>query len=184
MRTFYLLRHAQPMPPNGEDPDTALSERGVADARSLIEPLRALGISRIVSSPLRRAQQTVEPFAACAGIPVETDPRLREREMPLADSPEEHRERVRRSFDDIDYAPPGGESFRQTTDRALVCVRQYSAETASGLLLVGHGQCLTLILRALDRRVDFDFWVALPTPAIVEVTVRDIAGDGTFRLLK
>ena len=181
MTTLYLLRHARPSPPNEKDPDTPLSAQGIADAKALIKPLRSLNISRIVSSPLRRALQTVEPFAAWAGIPVETDPRLRERVMPLAMSPEDHIERVRISFDNLEYAAPDGESFGQTADRALMCLQQYATETTSGLLLVGHGQCLTLILRSFDLRADFDFWIALPTPAIIEVTVRDLAGDGTFR---
>jgi 2,3-bisphosphoglycerate-dependent phosphoglycerate mutase len=182
MAVLHLLRHARPSPPREKEPDTPLSEQGIADAKALIEPLRSLNVSRIVSSPLRRALQTVEPFAKQTGLPVETDPRLREREMPLAKSPEEHIERVRVSFDDSDYAPPGGESFRQTADRALMCLQRYATETPSGLLLVGHGLCLTLIHRSLDLSADFDFWVALPTPAIVELTVRDLAGDGTLRL--
>ena len=34
--------------------------------------------------------QTVQPFAVDAGIEIETDTRLREREMPLAESPQAH----------------------------------------------------------------------------------------------
>ncbi len=146
MLMVHLLRHAKPSPPAERDADTPLSEQGLADSAALVARLGTLGISRIVSSPYRRALETVRPFASHAGIPIETDPCLCERYMPTADGPEQHIERVRLSFGDAEYAPPGGETFREVAERASACLRQRVAETLTGLLLVRHGQCLTLML--------------------------------------
>ena len=38
------------------------------------------------------------------------------------------------------------------------------------------------ILRHVDPRADFDFWAALPTPAIVELTLDESCERGSFRL--
>jgi 2,3-bisphosphoglycerate-dependent phosphoglycerate mutase len=127
--------------------------------------------------------ETVQPYAEVAGIAVETDVRLRERDMPAAESREDHIAKVRRSFDDPDFSEPEGESFRDTSNRALLCLRQLVRETPSGLLLVGHGQCMTLLLRHVDARADFDFWAALPTPAIIEFNVDADCQQGSFREL-
>ena len=182
MITLHLLRHAKPSPPQGTM-DVALSETGRADATAIVPVLRSLGVRRIVSSPYRRAIETARPFAETAGIELETDARLREREMPLADGPDEHIQRVRASFDDSDFAPDGGESFNEAAARALGCLRQLVKETPSGLLLVGHGQCLTVVLRIVDKKVGFEFWKSLPTPAIIELTIDERGEHGSFRLL-
>lgn len=187
MKTVHLLRHARPLPPDGTT-DVSLSEAGRSNAVAIVPILGSLGIRRIISSPYKRALETVQPFAAgiCneIGAELQIDARLRERDMPLAESPEHHIEQVRISFGDADFAPEGGESFRQTSARALSCLRGLLKETPAGLLLVGHGQCLTLILRSVDERAGFEFWKSLPTPAIVELKIDEEAESGSFRLLE
>ena len=183
MIKLHLLRHARPAPPLVQTADVPLAESGLAQAKAIVPILASLGIQRIVSSPYRRALETVQPYAIHAGIEIEIDARLREREMPFAESPHAHIERVRSSFADAAYAPEGGETFRETTARALMCLRQVAKETRSGLLLVGHGQCLTLILRTASGKADFAFWQSLPTPAIIELTLDASAEPSTFQLL-
>lgn len=58
--------------------DIPLNENGRAQARALAPYVRGLGITRIVSSDLARARETAELACAGLGIPIETDPRLRE----------------------------------------------------------------------------------------------------------
>lgn len=183
MTTLHLLRHAQPLPPTQPTSDVALSKAGTADARAIEPILQSLNIQRIVSSPYRRAKETVQPFAVEAGIRVETDVRLRERDMPLAENPKTHVEHVRLSFADADYRPGSGETFRETTVRAMECVQQLLEETPSGLLLVGHGQCLTLVLSAMNKKANFDFWRSLPMPAIVELTFDEGVVRGAYHLV-
>jgi len=181
--TLHLLRHAQTTPPTGTT-DVPLSTQGRDDAKALVPVLQSLQITRIVSSPCLRAIETIQPFLSESNIKIETDVRLREREMPFAKSPQEHIKRVQMSFQNQDFAPEGGESFLEASARALACLKALTQEGRSGLLLVGHGQCLTLILRAFDRSADFDFWSALPTPALVELNVHEGQLQGDFRRLE
>jgi broad specificity phosphatase PhoE len=80
-----LIRHALPLrtePGQGSDPD--LSGEGVEQADRLHHALKRFPISRVVSSPQRRAVQTGRPVAAALGLDVEIDARLAEYDRDLA----------------------------------------------------------------------------------------------------
>jgi probable phosphoglycerate mutase len=87
-----LVRHALPLrsePGQGSDPD--LSEEGLAQIARLPEALARFPISRVISSPQRRAIRTAQPVAVACELPVEVDDRFAEydRDLP-AYIPVEH----------------------------------------------------------------------------------------------
>jgi broad specificity phosphatase PhoE len=51
---------------SGQEPEAPLTDAGHHQARELTQLLMGFGIMRIVSSPYRRAVQSVEPFARTA----------------------------------------------------------------------------------------------------------------------
>lgn len=80
-----IIRHALPLrsePGQGSDPD--LSEDGIEQAKRLPEALARFPISRLVSSPQRRAIQTARPVADALGLPIDVDDRLAEYDRDLA----------------------------------------------------------------------------------------------------
>lgn len=80
-----LIRHALPLrsqPGEGSDPD--LSEEGIAQAMRLPDALKRFPITRLVSSPQKRAIQTGQPVADALGLPIEIDDRLAEYDRDLA----------------------------------------------------------------------------------------------------
>ncbi len=80
-----LIRHALPHrsePGEGSDPD--LSEVGIEQAKRLPDALARFPITRLVSSPQRRAVQTAEPVAAARGLTIDIDERLAEYDRDLA----------------------------------------------------------------------------------------------------
>lgn len=80
-----LVRHALPLrSEHGEGSDPDLSETGFEQVARLPEALARFPISRVVSSPQRRAVQTAEPVAAAGELTIEIDDRLAEydRELP------------------------------------------------------------------------------------------------------
>jgi broad specificity phosphatase PhoE len=80
-----LIRHALPHrsePGEGSDPD--LSADGVEQANRLPDALARFPITRLVSSPQRRAVQTAEPVAAARGLTLDIDERLAEYDRDLA----------------------------------------------------------------------------------------------------
>jgi broad specificity phosphatase PhoE len=81
-----LVRHALPLrsePGQGSDPD--LSDEGRAQTARLPEALARFPISRVVSSPQRRAVQTAEPVADARELTLEIDDRFAEydRDLPV-----------------------------------------------------------------------------------------------------
>ena len=81
MRTVvHLLRHGEVFNPTkilyGRLPGFRLSELGVQMAKAAADSVAGHDITRLVSSPLERAQQTAEPFVERFGLPVVVDDRL------------------------------------------------------------------------------------------------------------
>jgi broad specificity phosphatase PhoE len=78
--TVHVLRHGEVFNPTkilyGRLPGFRLSELGVQMAKAAADSLAEHDVTRVVSSPLERARQTAEPFAAQFGLPIEVDERL------------------------------------------------------------------------------------------------------------
>ena len=80
-----LVRHALPLRSEagqGSDPD--LSPEGIEQAKRLPDALSRFPITRVVSSPQRRAIQTGQPVADALGLSIDIDERLAEYDRDLA----------------------------------------------------------------------------------------------------
>jgi broad specificity phosphatase PhoE len=79
-----LIRHALPLRTEaGEGSDPDLSNEGVEQAERLPQALKRFPITRVISSPQRRAVQTGQPVADSLGLAVEIDARLAEYDRDL-----------------------------------------------------------------------------------------------------
>jgi broad specificity phosphatase PhoE len=79
-----LVRHALPLrsePGKGSDPD--LSADGIEQAKRLPDALARFPITRLISSPQRRAVQTAQPVADALGLGIDIDDRLAEYDRDL-----------------------------------------------------------------------------------------------------
>lgn len=80
-----LIRHALPLRSEyGQGSDPELSETGLQQAERLPEALARYQITRLVSSPQRRAVQTAVPLSIERLLPVGIDERLAEYDRELA----------------------------------------------------------------------------------------------------
>lgn len=80
-----LIRHALPLRSEpGEGSDPHLSEDGIEQAKRLPDALARFPITRLVSSPQRRARQTAQPVADALGLTVDVESRLAEYDVDLA----------------------------------------------------------------------------------------------------
>ncbi|MFV0286467.1 MAG: histidine phosphatase family protein [Demequina sp.] len=82
MPVVHLLRHGHVHNPDkvlyGRLPEFRLSDAGQAMARAVADDLtaRSVPVTRVVASPLLRAQQTAQPIADAYGLEIATDERL------------------------------------------------------------------------------------------------------------
>jgi probable phosphoglycerate mutase len=74
-----LVRHALPLrSEHGQGSDPELSDAGVQQANRLPDALARYPVTRVLSSPQRRAIQTAEPVAEARGLTIDVDDRLAE----------------------------------------------------------------------------------------------------------
>jgi 2,3-bisphosphoglycerate-dependent phosphoglycerate mutase len=164
VQTVYLVRHCRA---TGQAPDAPLTEEGLVQAERLADFLVPLAPDRIVSSPFRRAIQSVEPLAARLGLAIETDDRLRERALGTA--PGDWEEHLRRSFDEVDRVLEGGESTRDAAARGAAAIADVLASAAAATVVACHGNLSTLILRHFDGRAGVEEWRAMTNPDVFRI---------------
>ncbi|WP_225767129.1 histidine phosphatase family protein [Inquilinus sp. Marseille-Q2685] len=162
---LYLIRHCRAA---GQEPEAPLTAEGRDQALRLRDRLAGLPIVRIVSSPFRRAGDSVAPLAERLGLTVRIDDRLAERVL-AGEPAEDWRDRLRRSFADPALAWPGGESGAAATRRGLAALADAAAGADGPAAVVSHGNLLALLLHSLDGRDGFAAWAALSNPDVFHI---------------
>jgi 2,3-bisphosphoglycerate-dependent phosphoglycerate mutase len=155
-----LVRHCAS---SGQEPGAPLTDEGLRQAERLADALAAEPVDHVVSSPYRRALDTVAPLAARRGLTIAIDPRLAERRM-SAEPIAHWRDMVRRSFDEPELRAPGGESARETLDRGRAALAAVLASGRRLPVVVSHGQLLALLLNELQPGFGYAGWASLRNP--------------------
>lgn len=83
MVDIYLIRHGEAAAAWGEDPDPGLSPKGRKQALAVRDELECYANLKLISSPLRRAQETAQPLATVLRTSVELDEDFREIPSPV-----------------------------------------------------------------------------------------------------
>lgn len=161
-KKIYMIRHASAA---GQSEEAMLTEQGWAQAVLLRDFLNDVKIDRIISSPFKRALQTIEPYAAQFNMRVEVDQRLSERILSTADLPD-WMEKLKASFDDLDLAFEGGESSRTAMNRAAAVIEDIVKSDAKTAMVVTHGNLLSLLLKYYNDEYGFYEWKKLSNPDV------------------
>jgi probable phosphoglycerate mutase len=134
--------------------DVALNQRGEAQAAAAADRLATAGIDAIVSSPLRRTQQTAAAVAAVLGLEVEIEDGFAETDFgewegsTFGEISKQSPEELRAWLDDPRTAPPGGESMAATMKRvAAARSRVLAAHPGETVLVVSHVTPIKSMLR-------------------------------------
>ncbi|WP_294748929.1 histidine phosphatase family protein [uncultured Exiguobacterium sp.] len=168
MSTIYLVRHCET---TGQAPEAPLTPRGEEQAQRLCTQLLKLTITHLLSSPYRRALDSIQPLATALKLPVVQEEDLKERRLsavPLDD----WQDYLRRTFIDPDYTCPGGESSRIATERITRVVEE-ALQQHDGAILVTHGNLLSLYLHSIDPTFGFEESLQLKNPDLFKVTQVD-----------
>ncbi len=176
----------------GGHTDTPLSPRGRKQAQATAKALASEKFAAIYSSDLPRAIETASPLAKLVGVPLETTDALRERSVGVMEGltfeeaaeqhPEQYQALLRRDFE---HVLAGGESYRQTLDRASRQLDEAIEQHKGGrIALFAHtGTICILILHlmgALDAPDLKPVWIATANCGIARFDLRD---DGFVRVL-
>ena len=156
-----------------------LSELGLEQAQALGAWLREWPIDRIVSSPYRRAVDTIAPFAAASALEISLDGRLRERDTPFLPADADHVAAVEACFADHSLRLEGSETGFEAQQRGWQAIEGMLRSAHTLPVLVSHGQLLSFTLARVDGTTGRDRWRTMTTP---DVFLLDSDGRGTYRV--
>jgi probable phosphoglycerate mutase len=191
-----LIRHGQSQGNAegrfGGHTDTPLSARGRKQAEATARALASEKFNAIYCSDLPRAIETANLLAKLTGVPLETTDTLRERSVGVMEGltfeeaaerfPEQYAALLRRDFEHVLL---GGESYRQTLDRAARKLDEAIEKHNGGRIAVfthtGVICILTLhLMGALDAPELKPVWIATSNCGIARF---DLRNDGFVRVL-
>ncbi|SDP35637.1 probable phosphoglycerate mutase [Nakamurella panacisegetis] len=167
MSTVILLRHGRSTANvagvlAGRTPGVLLDDVGREQAAAVAERLRGLTLDALVSSPMDRCRQTLEPLAALTGLEVRIEARLAEVDYgdwtgrTLGDLSGEELWRTVQTHPSAAVFP-GGEGLAAVGVRAVAAIRELVAELGPDavILVCSHGDVIKAVLAdALGLHLD------------------------------
>ena len=155
MTTVYFIRHAQPNYENHDDFSRELSPKGLQDRLLVTDFLMNKRIDAVLSSPFKRAVDTVRDFAEKVGLPIETIDDFRERRV---DSGwiEDFDAFSRMQWADFTYKRSDGESLAEVQQRNIRALEWVLEQYAGQNIVIGsHGTALSTIINHYDPSFDY-----------------------------
>lgn len=169
MTTIYLVRHAH----SHYTPDEInrpLSEKGLMDAEAVTECLKTKGITAVLSSPYKRAVQTVEGTAAYIEKEIKIVEDFKERIL-TAELAEDFNKAIKKVWEDPSFSWWGGESNIVAQERGVKAIKEVLKKYRGQNIVIGtHGNIMVLILNVFDQQYDFAFWNQLAMPDIYQLS--------------
>ncbi|MDA1884307.1 histidine phosphatase family protein [Bacillus cereus group sp. BY105LC] len=169
MTTIYFVRHAHSTYTK-EERERPLSEKGHLDAENVTHLLKDKHIDVVISSPYKRAIQTVQGIANTYHVSIEIEEDLRERLIssePVAD----FNDAIENVWEDWSFAYEGGESNDVAQRRAVICMQNILKKYEDKNIVIGtHGNIMVLLMNYFDSKYDFQFWKTLHMPDVYKLT--------------
>ncbi len=164
MPTVHLVRHGHVHNPDavlyGRLPNFHLSDTGrqMADAVSEYLVETGLPVSRVIASPLQRAQETAAPIADAFGLPIDTEPRIIEagnvyegEKLPSGIKDFLHPRNWWRLRNP--WKPSWGEPFTEQADRMWGAIGEAALATPDGdTVMVSHQLPIWVARLSFERR--------------------------------
>ncbi|MEY2301636.1 histidine phosphatase family protein [Bacillus tropicus] len=169
MTTIYFVRHAHSTYTK-EERERPLSEKGHLDAENVTNLLKDRHIDVVISSPYKRAIQTVQGIANTYDVSIQIEEDLRERLL-SSESVTDFNDAVQKVWEDWDFAHEGGESNDVAQRRAVICMQNILKKYEDKNIVIGtHGNIMVLLMNYFDSKYDFQFWKTLHMPDVYKLT--------------
>ncbi|MCQ6529639.1 MULTISPECIES: histidine phosphatase family protein [Bacillus] len=169
MTTIYFVRHAHSTYTK-EERERPLSDKGHIDADNVIHLLKEEHIDVVISSPYKRAIQTVQGIANTYNLSIQLEEDLRERLLskePVTD----FNDAIQKVWEDWTFAYEGGESNDVAQRRAVICMQSILKKYKGKNIVIGtHGNIMVLLMNYFDSKYGFQFWKTLHMPDVYKLT--------------
>lgn len=135
--------------------------------------MKTVNIDAVISSPYKRAVQTVEGVAKTLGKEIEMINDFRERTLssvPVVD----FQTAITQVWENPQFALDGGESNAVAQERGVNITYQILEKYKGKNVVIGtHGNIMVLIMNYFNEKYDFTFWQNLDMPDIYKCTFKD-----------
>ncbi len=156
MTTVYFVRHAEPNYNNHDDELRELTEKGLEDRKLVTEYLSDKSIDVVLSSPYRRAVDTVMDFANRYNIEIERIDGFRERKVD-SEWIEDFIGFCKRQWADFNYKYTDGETLAEVQKRNILALKQVLEQFNNKNIVIGsHGTALSTIINYYDPTYGFE----------------------------
>ena len=175
MTKVYFVRHAEPNYNNRDDMSRELSAKGMADRELVTRFLSDKHIDNVLSSPYKRAVDTVTHFADSKGLNIEIIDDFRERKV---DSVwiEDFVSFSKAQWRDFNYKLSDGESLNDVQSRNISALNSVLEKYKGKNIAIGsHGTALSTIINYYDKSFGYEDFERIRTvmPWIVEFTFQN-----------
>ena len=175
MTTIYFIRHAEPDYTNLSDMDRPLTQKGRNDCKLVTSYLRDKNIDLVISSPFKRAVETIQPFADSYNHKIMIVEGFRERKIDNRWI-EDFNYFSRMQWEDFDYKLTDGESLREIQERNIKALTDILREYKDKAVVIGsHGTALSTVIHYYDQSIGFAEFQQIQNlmPWIVKFTFED-----------
>ena len=175
MTTIYFVRHAEPNYNNHDDMSRELTNKGLKDRGLVTDFLADKQIDVVLSSPYKRAIDTVSEFAELKDLRITIIDEFKERRV---DSGwiEDFNSFSMKQWEDFSYKLSDGECLEEVLKRNISALSRVLEKYRNKNIVVGsHGTALSTIINYYDKTFgysDFDN-IRYLMPWIVEFTFED-----------
>jgi Fructose-2,6-bisphosphatase len=161
MTEVYFIRHAQSDRSVRDGRARPLTEKGLADRRLVTEFLQDKKIDVVLSSPFRRAIDTVADFAEKNGLKIEMIEDFRERKSD-SDCLRDTDIFQKRQWDDFSYTLSDGECLAEVQRRNIAALSEVLERYEGKNIAIGtHGMALSTIINYYDGTYGLADWTAM-----------------------
>jgi len=146
MTNVYFVRHAEPNYNNHDDLTRELSPKGMKDRELVAEFLADKQVDIVLSSPYKRAVDTVAHFASVCDLPITPISDFRERKV---DSGwiDDFDAFTRRQWADFNYKLTDGETLSEVQKRNIAALQEVIEQHMGKTVVIGsHGTALSTII--------------------------------------
>ena len=156
MTTVYFVRHAEPNYNNHNDKLRELSPKGLEDRRLVTDFLSDKKIDIVLSSPYKRAIDTIKDFADSLKIDVGIIDSFRERKV---DSGwiEDFTSFTQKQWNNFSYKLSDGECLQEVQDRNVSALESVLEKYSGKNIVIGsHGPALSTIINYYDPSFGYE----------------------------
>ena len=151
MTTVYFVRHAEPNFNNHNDMARKLTEKGLEDRKLVTEFLWDKNIDFVLSSPYKRAVDTVKDFSDKKNLDIHIIEDFRERKI---DSVwiEDYEAFCKAQWEDFNYKLSDGETLGEVQKRNMEALNYVLKQYEGKNIVIGsHGTALSTIINYYDN---------------------------------